>query len=76
MSQRMVFIMSMYDRDWYREAYKEKERRNNSGKRSGGSSPAGMVPFVFILLFIIVIGHFTGLAVGLVCGFCIVTGII
>ncbi|MCR5053698.1 MAG: rhomboid family intramembrane serine protease, partial [Lachnospiraceae bacterium] len=54
-------IMSMYDRDWYREAYKEQKRRTSSG-RSGGSNKTGMEPFVFILLFIIVMGSITFVA--------------
>ncbi|MCR5798722.1 MAG: rhomboid family intramembrane serine protease, partial [Lachnospiraceae bacterium] len=46
--------MSMYDRDWYREAYKEQEKKNRSGRSSSGSGQAGAKPFLFILLFAVI----------------------
>ena len=53
--------MGMYDRDWYREAYREQERRNSSGRRGGGSS-SGMRPVLFIALFAIVMAVITAAA--------------
>ena len=54
--------MSMYDRDWYREAYKEQERRNNSVKRSSGSNRLGMKPELFIILFALVMAAIMSVA--------------
>ncbi len=54
--------MSMYDRDWYREAYREQERRNNSVKRSSGNNRMGMKPALFILLFAFVIAAIMSVA--------------
>ncbi len=54
--------MSMYDRDWYREAYKEQERRNNSVKRSSGSNRLGMKPVLFIILFALVMAAIMSVA--------------
>ena len=45
--------MSMYDRDWYREAYKEQERKSRSANVSRSTS-TGAKPILFILLFAII----------------------
>ena len=68
--------MSMYDRDWYREAYKEQDRRNSYAQRNARNKPSGKEPFVYILLFLIVMGVITYVArifvnypatIGLIC---------
>ena len=46
--------MSMYDRDWYREAYKEQEKKNRSARVSSQNSSAGAKPVLFIVLFAII----------------------
>ena len=44
--------MSMYDRDWYRESYKEQERKRSVNV--SGSTSTGVKPILFILLFAII----------------------
>ena len=44
--------MSMYDRDWYRESYKEQEKKSRSANISGSTS-TGAKPILFILFFAI-----------------------
>lgn len=46
--------MSMYDRDWYREAYKEQEKKNQSARISSQSTSAEAKPVLFILLFAVI----------------------